>query len=179
MWVCKDISIAYHSLLFLPLLIESQCLLLCLCLLFVWFVCFPLIMFLCHRSQSTWVSRVNTWFRFYSSYAMLTSWVLFLQLLASSPHYLPSHPSSSSLALNAIQPPSFVPWTEGTHACSRGIWIDCSVRGQVPHTHSNHSTFLSFFSKKSVLVICLGTFMFIDFHNTNQRVIRNVPKLWL
>lgn len=43
--VCKDISIAYHSLLFLLLLIESQCLLLCLCLLFVSFVCFPLIMF--------------------------------------------------------------------------------------------------------------------------------------
>lgn len=36
--VCKDISIVYHSLLFLLLMTESHCLLLCLCLLFVPFV---------------------------------------------------------------------------------------------------------------------------------------------
>lgn len=122
--------------------------------------------FLSHRSQSTWVSGVNTWFRFYSFYAMLTSWLLSVHLFFFHSSKILHHP----LPVLLLPSPEcnittfFVPWTEGTHACSYDIWIDCSVRGRVTHTDSNFHT--SSFTRSQCLsfvwdLLCFFIFMIL------------------
>lgn len=116
--------------------------------------------FLSHRSQSTWVSGVNTWFRFYSFFAMLTSWLLSVHLL----FFIPPNPYPSPPC-----PPSPLPWMHNNHFLFTLDWRNtCMLLWHLDRLFSPWSgdpNWLKlphiFFYKKSVLVIRVGHFMFI------------------
>lgn len=96
----------------------------------------------------------------------------FLPLLSSFPS---NPPPFLLLPCPECNTTTFFSTLDWRNACMLLWHLDrlCSPGSGAPSWLKSLHFFLHFFYKKSVLVICVGPFMFINFHNTNRRVIRN------